>query len=104
MKLLEELLSALNHSDTASVCIHLAQEETQCDYCAVYPVRLVVHTCLAPEDIYYLHCVTICVCVCVCAPICFLFCLYDCVYSASESTRKDSGEAVIFILISTRSH
>lgn len=45
----EERGSVLNHSDIASVCIYLAWEETQCDFYAVYPVRFVVRTCLAPE-------------------------------------------------------
>lgn len=45
----EEQGSVLNHSDIASVCIYLAWEEAQCDFYAVYPVRFVVRTCLAPE-------------------------------------------------------
>lgn len=45
----EEQGSVLNHSDRASVCIYLAWEEAQCDFYAVYPVRFVVRTCLAPE-------------------------------------------------------
>lgn len=45
----EEQGSVLNHSDIASVCIYLAWEEVQCDFYAVYPVRFVVRTCLAPE-------------------------------------------------------
>lgn len=45
----EEQGSVLNHSDRASVCIYLAREEAQCDFYAVYPVRFVVRTCLAPE-------------------------------------------------------
>lgn len=47
--MLEEPGLVLNHSDTASVCIYLAWEEAQCDFYAVYPVRFVVRTCLAPE-------------------------------------------------------
>lgn len=45
----EEQASVLNHSDIASLCIYLALEEAQCDFYAVYPVRFVVRTCLAPE-------------------------------------------------------
>lgn len=45
----EEQCSVLNHSDIASVCIYLAREEALRDFYAVYPVRFVVHTCLAPE-------------------------------------------------------
>lgn len=41
--------SVLNHFDIASVCIYLAWEEAQWDFYAVYPVRFVVRTCLAPE-------------------------------------------------------
>lgn len=47
--MLEEQGWVLNHSDIASVCIYLAGEQAQCDFRAVYPVRFVVHTCLAPE-------------------------------------------------------
>lgn len=49
MKLSVEQGSVLNHSDRASVCIYLAQEQAQCDFYAVYPVRFVVRICLAPE-------------------------------------------------------
>lgn len=45
----EEQGSVLNHSDIASVCIYLAWEQAQYDFYAVYPVRFVVRTCLAPE-------------------------------------------------------
>lgn len=47
IKLSAEQAWVLNHSDIA-VCIYLGWEGAQCDFFAVYPVRFVVHTCLAP--------------------------------------------------------
>lgn len=47
IKLSEEQAWVLNHSDIA-VCIYLGWEGAQCDFFAVYPVRFVVPTCLAP--------------------------------------------------------
>ena len=41
--------SVLNHSRIAPVCIYLAWEEGLGDFYAVYPVRFVARTCLAPE-------------------------------------------------------
>lgn len=49
IKLSAEQGSVLNHCDIASVCIYLAWKEAQWDFYAVYPVRFVVCTCLAPE-------------------------------------------------------
>ena len=45
----QEQGSVLNHSHIAPVCIYLAWEEARGDFYAVYPVRFVVRTCLAPE-------------------------------------------------------
>lgn len=101
IKLSEEPVSARSPSDAASVCVYFGREETQCDSCAVYPVSFTVHARLAPE--IFITCI-VSQYINIYTYMYFLFCLCNCKYNPCERMRKDSGEAVIFGLISTHTH
>lgn len=101
IKLSEEPVSARSHSDAASVCVYLGREETQCDSCAVYRGSFAVHARLAPE--IFITCI-VSLTIYKYIYMYFLFCLCNCNYNPCEQMRKDSGEAVIFGLISTHTH